>query len=97
MKWEDPTKWVAETYPWSDEKHATEALLRLRANDVGYDLATGGGTTTPGNGAADNLPPPTNMNGLPQSRLVLIAQFTILQNPHYHSYNTHSILPTYHE
>ena len=37
--WEDPADWVLETYPWP---HPTDAewpsLLRLRPEDVGYDM-----------------------------------------------------------
>uniref|UniRef100_A0A3Q3BFF2 Neuron navigator 3 n=1 Tax=Kryptolebias marmoratus TaxID=37003 RepID=A0A3Q3BFF2_KRYMA len=37
--WEDPSKWVSETYPWSAASLQQEgqALLQLRPEDVGYD------------------------------------------------------------
>uniref|UniRef100_A0A8C9RBN4 Neuron navigator 3 n=1 Tax=Scleropages formosus TaxID=113540 RepID=A0A8C9RBN4_SCLFO len=37
--WEDPSKWVMDTYPWSSAslQHDWQGLLRLRPEDVGYD------------------------------------------------------------
>ncbi|XP_073693894.1 neuron navigator 3 [Garra rufa] len=37
--WEDPSKWVIDTYPWSSAslQHEGQALLQLRPEDVGYD------------------------------------------------------------
>uniref|UniRef100_A0A6I8R286 Neuron navigator 3 n=1 Tax=Xenopus tropicalis TaxID=8364 RepID=A0A6I8R286_XENTR len=37
--WEDPSKWVLETFPWSTSSSQQEspALLQLRPEDVGYD------------------------------------------------------------
>ena len=37
--WEDPSKWVNDTYPWSSTslQHDCQALLQLRPEDVGYD------------------------------------------------------------
>ncbi|XP_043944008.1 neuron navigator 3 isoform X1 [Protopterus annectens] len=37
--WEDPSKWVMETYPWSSAsvQHEWPSLLQLRPEDVGYD------------------------------------------------------------
>ncbi|XP_066580836.1 neuron navigator 3 isoform X2 [Amia ocellicauda] len=37
--WEDPSKWVIDTYPWSSAslQHDWQALLQLRPEDVGYD------------------------------------------------------------
>ena len=54
VKWDDPTRWVTETYPWSQQTCA-EALLRLRANDVGYELATNGGGDAPLSAADKSL------------------------------------------
>ncbi|XP_072530166.1 neuron navigator 3 [Salminus brasiliensis] len=37
--WEDPCKWVMDTYPWSAAllQHDGQTLLQLRPEDVGYD------------------------------------------------------------
>lgn len=37
--WEDPSKWVNDTYPWSTASLQQEgqSLLQLRPEDVGYD------------------------------------------------------------
>lgn len=37
--WEDPSKWVNDTYPWSATSLQQEgqSLLQLRPEDVGYD------------------------------------------------------------
>uniref|UniRef100_A0A3B3RB75 Neuron navigator 3 n=1 Tax=Paramormyrops kingsleyae TaxID=1676925 RepID=A0A3B3RB75_9TELE len=37
--WEDPSKWVMDTYPWSSAslQHDWQGLLQLRPEDVGYD------------------------------------------------------------
>ncbi|KAM4749505.1 neuron navigator 3 isoform 2-T2 [Rhinophrynus dorsalis] len=37
--WEDPSKWVLETFPWNiaSSQHESPALLQLRPEDVGYD------------------------------------------------------------
>ncbi|KAH1186875.1 hypothetical protein KIL84_019624 [Mauremys mutica] len=37
--WEDPSKWVADTYPWSSApvQHEWPALLQLRPEDVGFE------------------------------------------------------------
>jgi len=43
VPWEDPSDWVIKTYPWTASQ-ASEAmdsgppLLRLRPEDVGYDM-----------------------------------------------------------
>ncbi|XP_058841630.1 neuron navigator 3 isoform X12 [Acipenser ruthenus] len=37
--WEDPSKWVIDTYPWSSAslQHDWQSLLQLRPEDVGYE------------------------------------------------------------
>ncbi|XP_018428352.1 PREDICTED: neuron navigator 3 isoform X2 [Nanorana parkeri] len=37
--WEDPTKWIKDTFPWNtaSSKRECPALLQLRPEDVGYD------------------------------------------------------------
>ncbi|XP_039617653.1 neuron navigator 3 isoform X3 [Polypterus senegalus] len=37
--WEDPSKWVIDTYPWSSAsvQHEWQSLLQLRPEDVGYE------------------------------------------------------------
>ncbi|XP_053318608.1 neuron navigator 3 isoform X2 [Spea bombifrons] len=37
--WEDPSKWVLDTFPWNSTtlQHDCPALLQLRPEDVGYD------------------------------------------------------------
>ncbi|PNF13684.1 hypothetical protein B7P43_G15281 [Cryptotermes secundus] len=43
--WEDPTHFICQTYPWtgSTVQGGQEALLRLRPEDVGYDVQQSGG------------------------------------------------------
>ncbi|XP_062917783.1 neuron navigator 2 isoform X3 [Mobula hypostoma] len=48
--WEDPAKWVMETYPWiaTPQQHEWPPLLQLRPEDVGFDgfiLARNGGSS----------------------------------------------------
>ena len=57
MPWEDPSDWVIKTYPWTSQANETSAdsppLLRLRPEDVGYDIqaaaaaAAAGSKTSP--------------------------------------------------
>ncbi|XP_065415562.1 neuron navigator 3 isoform X15 [Chrysemys picta bellii] len=37
--WEDPSKWVADTYPWSSApvQHEWPSLLQLRPEDIGFE------------------------------------------------------------
>ncbi|KAG8137912.1 hypothetical protein E2320_003849, partial [Naja naja] len=35
--WEDPSKWIVETCPWSSLQHDWSSLLQLRPEDVGYE------------------------------------------------------------
>lgn len=37
--WEDPSKWVNDTYPWNAAslQQDGQSLLQLRPEDVGYD------------------------------------------------------------
>ncbi|CAJ0959901.1 unnamed protein product, partial [Ranitomeya imitator] len=37
--WEDPAKWITDTFPWNScsSQHECPALLQLRPEDVGYD------------------------------------------------------------
>nr|CAD7446203.1 unnamed protein product [Timema bartmani] len=45
--WEDPTHFICQTYPWTNDavQGGQEALLRLRPEDVGYDLQQCGGSS----------------------------------------------------
>ncbi|XP_064198495.1 neuron navigator 3 isoform X3 [Anguilla rostrata] len=47
--WEDPSKWVIDTYPWSSAPSQPDAqpLLQLRPEDVGYDGCSGAKEETP--------------------------------------------------
>ncbi|KAM4039999.1 neuron navigator 3 isoform 8-T8 [Anomaloglossus baeobatrachus] len=47
--WEDPSRWITDTFPWnsSSSQHDCPALLQLRPEDVGYDgYVTKEGTTS---------------------------------------------------
>ncbi|XP_048355101.1 neuron navigator 3 isoform X1 [Sphaerodactylus townsendi] len=35
--WEDPSKWIAETCPWSSLQQDLSSLLQIRPEDVGYE------------------------------------------------------------
>lgn len=43
--WEDPAHFICQTYPWTGDivQGGPEALLRLRPEDVGYDIQQGSG------------------------------------------------------
>ncbi|KAJ8269277.1 hypothetical protein COCON_G00118840 [Conger conger] len=47
--WEDPTKWVIDTYPWSSAPSQPDAqpLLQLRPEDVGYEGCSAAKEETP--------------------------------------------------
>uniref|UniRef100_UPI00358E0557 neuron navigator 2-like isoform X2 n=1 Tax=Myxine glutinosa TaxID=7769 RepID=UPI00358E0557 len=53
--WEDPAKWVMETYPWSSpqSQHEWPTLLQLRPEDVGFD---GYSSSKEGGGPSKQLP-----------------------------------------
>ncbi|RZF40004.1 hypothetical protein LSTR_LSTR002407, partial [Laodelphax striatellus] len=49
--WEDPAHFITQTYPWTQEPvhGGADSLIRLRPEDVGYDLqAVGGGSSGAG-------------------------------------------------
>lgn len=60
--WEDPAKWVMDTYPWaaSPQQHEWPPLLQLRPEDVGFD-----GYSMPREGSASKQMPPSDAEGDP--------------------------------
>ncbi|XP_059787250.1 neuron navigator 2 isoform X11 [Balaenoptera ricei] len=60
--WEDPAKWVMDTYPWaaSPQQHEWPPLLQLRPEDVGFD-----GYSMPREGSTSKQMPPSDADGDP--------------------------------
>lgn len=60
--WEDPAKWVMDTYPWaaSPQQHEWPPLLQLRPEDVGFD-----GYSVPREGSTSKQMPPSDAEGDP--------------------------------
>lgn len=56
--WEDPAQFITSSYPWIST-HAvhdgSDALLRLRPEDVGYDVVTSGHTSGVGASSVKSL------------------------------------------
>lgn len=63
--WEDPSKWVADTYPWSSAtlQHEWPSLLQLRPEDVGYE-----GYASAKEGTTSKHVPQTDTDGDPLVR-----------------------------
>lgn len=66
--WEDPSKWVADTYPWSSAslQHEWPSLLQLRPEDVGYE-----GYASAKEGTTSKHVPQTDTEGDPLVRFKL--------------------------
>lgn len=66
--WEDPSKWVADTYPWSSAtlQHDWPSLLQLRPEDVGYE-----GYASAKEGTTSKHVPQTDTEGDPLVRFKL--------------------------
>uniref|UniRef100_A0A8C3TIZ8 Neuron navigator 2 n=1 Tax=Chelydra serpentina TaxID=8475 RepID=A0A8C3TIZ8_CHESE len=60
--WEDPAKWVMDTYPWAatPQHHEWPPLLQLRPEDVGFD-----GYSMPREGSTSKQIPPSDAEGDP--------------------------------
>ncbi|XP_077090278.1 neuron navigator 3 isoform X11 [Siphateles boraxobius] len=69
--WEDPSKWVIDTYPWSSAslQHEGQALLQLRPEDVGYD-----GYTSSKDGAASKQVSQSDTEGDPLMNMLMRLQ-----------------------
>ncbi|XP_019667734.3 neuron navigator 2 isoform X5 [Felis catus] len=69
--WEDPAKWVMETYPWaaSPQQHEWPPLLQLRPEDVGFD-----GYSIPREGSASKQVPPSDAEGDPLMNMLMRLQ-----------------------
>ncbi|XP_044535118.1 neuron navigator 3 [Gracilinanus agilis] len=69
--WEDPTKWVLDTYPWSSASLQQEspALLQLRPEDVGYE-----GCTSAKEGTTSKHIPQTETEGDPLMNMLMKLQ-----------------------
>lgn len=80
--WEDPSKWVLETYPWNPVSLPQEgpALLQLRPEDVGYE-----GCTSTKEATASKHIPQTDAEGDPLVSMACYSCF-ILQSvcSHWH-------------
>ncbi|XP_072581506.1 neuron navigator 2 isoform X4 [Vulpes vulpes] len=69
--WEDPAKWVMDTYPWaaSPQQHEWPPLLQLRPEDVGFD-----GYSMPREGSASKQMPPSDAEGDPLMNMLMRLQ-----------------------
>ncbi|XP_075402090.1 neuron navigator 2 isoform X3 [Tenrec ecaudatus] len=69
--WEDPAKWVTDTYPWAatPQQHEWPPLLQLRPEDVGFD-----GYSVPREGSAIKQGPPSDAEGDPLMNMLMRLQ-----------------------
>ncbi|XP_070131046.1 neuron navigator 2 isoform X10 [Equus caballus] len=69
--WEDPAKWVMDTYPWaaSPQQHEWPPLLQLRPEDVGFD-----GYSMPREGSTSKQMPPSDAEGDPLMNMLMRLQ-----------------------
>uniref|UniRef100_A0A8C5PML6 Neuron navigator 2 n=1 Tax=Leptobrachium leishanense TaxID=445787 RepID=A0A8C5PML6_9ANUR len=69
--WEDPAKWVMDTYPWSavPQHHEWPPLLQLRPEDVGFD-----GYSVPREGTSSKHVPSTDAEGDPLMNMLMRLQ-----------------------
>ncbi|XP_067906199.1 neuron navigator 3 isoform X1 [Heterodontus francisci] len=70
-QWEDPARWVVDTYPWSagSLQHEWPSLLQLRPEDVGYD-----GHTSAKEGGASKHVPQSDSEGDPLMNMLMRLQ-----------------------
>lgn len=86
--WEDPAQFITSSYPWIST-HAvhdgSDALLRLRPEDVGYDVVTTGHTSGVGASSVKSLGSThSDTEGDPLVRIIrkpLRDTTTIILNP----------------
>ncbi|XP_060033010.1 neuron navigator 2 isoform X5 [Erinaceus europaeus] len=69
--WEDPAKWVMDTYPWAatPQQHEWPPLLQLRPEDVGFD-----GYSMPREGSTSKQMPPSDAEGDPLMNMLMRLQ-----------------------
>ncbi|XP_032913235.1 neuron navigator 3 isoform X4 [Catharus ustulatus] len=69
--WEDPSKWVGDTYPWSSAtlQHEWPSLLQLRPEDVGYE-----GYASAKEGTTSKHVPQTDTEGDPLMNMLMRLQ-----------------------
>ncbi|XP_072841995.2 neuron navigator 2 isoform X6 [Pogona vitticeps] len=69
--WEDPAKWVMDTYPWAatPQHHEWPPLLQLRPEDVGFD-----GYSMPREGSTSKQVPPSDAEGDPLMNMLMRLQ-----------------------
>ncbi|XP_018410272.1 PREDICTED: neuron navigator 2 [Nanorana parkeri] len=69
--WEDPAKWVMDTYPWTvvPQQHEWPPLLQLRPEDVGFD-----GYSVPREGTSSKQAPSGDGEGDPLMNMLMRLQ-----------------------
>ncbi|XP_069831704.1 neuron navigator 3 isoform X9 [Dendropsophus ebraccatus] len=69
--WEDPSKWIRDTFPWNSasSQHECPALLHLRPEDVGYD-----GYVTAKEGTTSKNVPESDKDGDPLMCMLMRLQ-----------------------
>ncbi|XP_078540354.1 neuron navigator 2 isoform X3 [Lissotriton helveticus] len=91
--WEDPAKWVMDTYPWSVtlQQHEWPPLLQLRPEDVGFD-----GYSVPREGTSSKQAPPSDVEGDPlMNMLMRLQEAANYSSPH--SYDSDSNSNSHHD
>ncbi|XP_069479573.1 neuron navigator 2 isoform X7 [Ambystoma mexicanum] len=91
--WEDPAKWVMDTYPWSTplQHHEWPPLLQLRPEDVGFD-----GYSVPREGTSSKQAPPSDVEGDPlMNMLMRLQEAANYSSPH--SYDSDSNSNSHHD
>ncbi|XP_041416956.1 neuron navigator 2 isoform X7 [Xenopus laevis] len=69
--WEDPARWVMDTYPWTavPQQHEWPPLLQLRPEDVGFD-----GYSAPREGTSSKQAAPSDVEGDPLMNMLMRLQ-----------------------
>ncbi|XP_041445639.1 neuron navigator 2 isoform X7 [Xenopus laevis] len=69
--WEDPARWVMDTYPWTavPQQHEWPPLLQLRPEDVGFD-----GYSVPREGTSSKQAAPSEVEGDPLVNMLMRLQ-----------------------
>ncbi|XP_032894571.1 neuron navigator 2 isoform X5 [Amblyraja radiata] len=91
--WEDPAKWVMETYPWvaTPQHHDWPTLLQLRPEDVGFD-----GFITGRNGSSSKQAQQSEAEGDPlMNMLMRLQEAANYSSPH--SYDSDSNSNSHHD
>ncbi|XP_067902613.1 neuron navigator 2-like isoform X5 [Heterodontus francisci] len=93
VPWEDPAKWVMDTYPWvaTPQQHEWPPLLQLRPEDVGFD-----GFILTRDGGSSKQPQQSDAEGDPlMNMLMRLQEAANYSSPH--SYDSDSNSNSHHD